>query len=163
MKNKLTILVLVVFVAIASIQISYAEEEYTSFVSCGTSDNEFEAGVTDPKNVGSVSANINNGDNLIISVYNDYPGYVAYVNFTIKHLGSIETAPTVYLAAIDITNAYSGVEMDVSVTDLLGDPIPINTALAPGDELEGLVTITMLDGADEDSSYSFSVDLSFSE
>lgn len=157
MNKKIAILVVVCFVAVASMQMSYAEEEYTKLVGCGTDDNE----VSD--DVGVVSANIDDGNNLVISVYNAYPCYEAYVNFTIKHLGNIETAPTVYLDAIDITNLYAGVEMDVFVTDMLGDPIPINTALDPGESLECLVTITMLQDADEDASYSFSVDLSFSD
>ena len=55
MKNKLAILIPVVFIAIASMQMSYAEEEYASFIGCGTSDNEF------IQNVGAVSANINDG------------------------------------------------------------------------------------------------------
>ena len=156
MKNKLAILVLVAFVAIASMQMSYAEEEYTAFVGCGTGDNET---VVD---TGSVSATIDSAGDLIISVYNAYPSYEAYVNFTIEHLGSVGEAPRVFLTALGITNAYVGVEMNVVVTDLDGVPIPLYTTyLDPGDTLEGLVTITMLPGAVEGQSYSFAVDLTF--
>ena len=157
MNKKIGLVVVVAVIAIASMQMSYAEEEYTKLVGCATDDNEI-----DP-DLGSVSAIINDGNNLVISVYNAYPCYEAYVNYTVKHVGNLETAPTVYLDAIDITNPYAGVEMNVVVTDILGNPIPINTALDPGETLECLVTITMLDGAVEDESYLFNIDMYFSE
>jgi len=53
--------------------------------------------------------------------------------------------------------------MDVAVTYLNGDPIPLGSEseLLPGETMECLVTITMLPAADEDQSYLFSVDLAF--
>ena len=156
MGNKLVILFLVAFVAVASMQMSYAEEEYAAFVGTNCWDNE---GVVES---GTVSSIINNAGDLVISVFNAYPCYEAYINFTVKHLG-IEDSPTIYLTAITIDNSYAGVEMDVVITDLDGDPIPLYTSLSHGEQLEGLVTITMLPDAEEDSSYSFSVDLTFSD
>ena len=149
--------VLIAVIAIASMSMSYAEEEYAQFVGYGVDDNE---GV---KDVGTVTAEINSGGDLVINVYNGYPGYVAEVNFTIEHIGGAET-PRIYLTVLDVTNAYAGVEMDVVVTDLAGDPIPLYTTyLDPGDRLEGLVTITILPDADQEASYGFSVDLTFDD
>ena len=156
MGNKLVILVIVAFFAVASMQMSYAEEEYAAFVGTGSWDNE---GIDDAASVESI---INDAGDLVISVFNAYPCYEAYVNFTVEHLGS-EEAPLIYLTAITINNAYAGVEMNVVVTDLAGVPIPLYTTLLPGEQLEGLVTITMLPDAQEDSSYSFSVDFTFSD
>ena len=64
-------LVVAVFFSIASMSISYADEEIVVFVGSGTDDNEI---VND---VGAVTADINNGGNLIINIYNAYPGYEA--------------------------------------------------------------------------------------
>lgn len=159
MSKKLAILVLIVFVVIASMQMSYAQEDYADIIGYETYDNEFEAGVADPKDVGTVSASINNGGNLIISVYNAYPGYVAYVNFTIKNVNS---ELSIYLDEIVIVNDNAS-KMNVAVTDLSNNPIPLDTELLPGETMECLVTITMLPAADQDQSYLFSVDLNFGD
>jgi len=63
-------LVIVVFVSIASMQMSFAQEDYAEIVGYGTSDNEV------GEDVGSVSAGVNDGGHLIISVYNSYPCFI---------------------------------------------------------------------------------------
>ena len=146
MRHKFAILLIVVFVSIASMQMSFAQEDYAEIVGYGTEDNEV------GEDAGVVSAGVNDGGNLIISVYNSYPCYEAYVNFTIKNIND-ET--TIYLFELLIDNAYAGVEMDVALTYLNGDPIPLDTELLPGETMECLVTITMLPAADEDQSYLF--------
>ena len=152
MKNKLPLIVLVVFVAFTSVQMSFAAEEYAEIISYSTSDNETSV------DAGSVSASINGGGDLVISVYNAYPSYEAYVDFTIENT---DEEVTLYLSEILINNVYSGVEMDVAVTYFDGTPIPIDTELAPGATMDCLVTITILPAALEDESYSFSIDLNF--
>jgi len=156
MNKKLGILALAVCFSLTSMQMGFAQENYTVFVGYDSWDNEIE------KDVGDVTAHIEDPLNLVIYVGNAYPTYVAYVNFTIKHMGN-ENAPEVFLACIDINNPYAGVEMDIDITDLNGDPIPIGTSLLPGETLEGMITITVLNEVDEDTSYSFGVGLTFSE
>ena len=130
MKNKLGLLVLVVFIALASMGMSYADDKFIELFGPVTSwDNE---GVD---NVGVVIAYPYQGD-VVVSVSNAYPGYEAYVTFSIIHI-SDGTDP-IYVDGIVIDNSYAGTEMDVVVTDWNGDPIPVDTVLYPGDIL-GLV------------------------
>ena len=159
-RNKIPILVLVVFVAIASMQMSFAQEDYAAVIGCGTWDNEFESGAVDPKDVGDVFAKINDGDDLTISVYNAYPGYEACVNFTVKN---VNDTTSIFVEELLINNVYENVEMDVDVTYLNGDPIPLGAELLSGETMECLVTIIMLPAANQGQSYGFSVDLDFGD
>ena len=159
MDRRITLLIVVAVIVFASIGMSYACDDFTKFEDCGFWDNEC---VGCAKDIAAVTAHIDSSGNLNISVSKAYPYYEAYVNFTIKHIGS-SNDPTVYLKDIDIINPYAGVEMDITVTYLNGDPIPIGTSLNPGDTLEGLVTISMLDGADHDQTYEFSIHIIFSD
>ena len=153
MNNKIPIIVLVVFVAFASIQMSFAAGEYAEIISVSTSDNEVSP------DVGSVSASVNGGGDLIINVYNSYPGYEAYVDFTVENT---DEDVTLYLAEIDIDNIYSGVELDVTVTYPDGTDIPDDYELGPGETMDCMVTITLLSAAVETQSYGFSIDLNAS-
>ena len=158
MKKKLGLLSFVVAViALASMGMSYATEDYAAFIGCGFWDNEV------VKDVGIVYAYIDVEGNLTISVSNAYPHYEAYVNFTIKNTAELGSGITIYVTKIDIANIYAGTIMDITVTYLNGNPIPVNAPIDPGEKLEGLVTITMLDGAKEGKSYSFGVDIEFSD
>ena len=158
MNKKLVLIVLVAFVVMSSMGMSYASDKDVSFISCGTDDNEV------AENVGGVSAYITESGDLIVSLINAYPGYEAYVDFTIQYTDASEGSGPVYIKGIYITNDYDGVEMDVVVTDSGGiNHIPINTILYPDGTLDGLLTVTMLDGAEEAESYSFGVDIDFSE
>ena len=155
MKNKLGLLVLVVFIALASMGMSYADDKFIELFGPVTSwDNE---GVD---NVGVVIAYPYQGD-VVVSVSNAYPGYEAYVTFSIIYI-SDGTDP-IYVDGIVIDNIYAGTEMDVVVTDWNGDPIPVDTVLYPGDILEAKLTVTLLDGAVQETTYSFSVDINFSD
>ena len=155
MKNKLGLLVLIVFIALASMGMSYADDKFIQVFGPVTSwDNE---GVDD---VGVVIA-YPYQDDVVVTISNAYPGYEAYVTFNIIYL-SDGTDP-IYVDGIVINNIYAGTEMDVVVTDWNGDPIPIDTVLNPGDTLDVKLTVTLLDGAVQDTTYSFSVDLNFSD
>jgi len=146
-------LVLAIIFALGSMSMSYSQEDYMHFIGCDYEDNEA-AG----EDVASVGATIVNNKELEITVYNAYPGYVAEVNFTVKHTG--ETGgPVMYLTYI---GDYSSAEMDVVVTDLDGDPIPLYSNYDPGDLLEGLITISVYQPAEQGHSYSFNFDLEFS-
>ena len=112
MKNKLGLLVLVVFIALASIGMSYADDKFIQVFGPVTAwDNE---GIED---VGVVIA-YPYQDDVVVTISNAYPGYEAYVTFTIIYI-SDGTDP-IYVDAIDIHNTYAGTEMDVVVTDLNG-------------------------------------------
>ena len=153
MNTKLGVLFFVGVIALASMGVSYAGDNYTAFIECDSWDEE-------GKNIGSVNAYIIETGDLIISVSNAYPDYKAFVSFTIQHTGNPDD-PRMYLKLIDLD--YPSSIMDIVVTDTDGDPIPINTYIDPGDTLEGLLTISILDGIDEDMTYEFGVDFQFSD
>ena len=156
MNKKLVLIVLVAFVVVSSMGMSYASDKDVSFISCGTDDNEV------AENVGGVSANIDGAGDLIVSLLNAYPGYEAYVTFTIEYTDASGGSDPVYLKAIVVDNGNQS-KIDVVVTDPAGNPIPIDTILYPDDTLDGLLTVTMLDGAEQAESYSFGVDIDFSD
>ena len=125
------------------------------FTGCGAEDNEVEY------DIGEVNAFIDSNGILNISVSKAYSLYKAYVNFTVKNTGTSPNDPIIYLKSRPITNPP---EISVELTDFFtGLPIPINTPLAPGAELEGLITITILDGADQLESYEFDIVLNFDD
>lgn len=153
MKKKLAaLLVFVAVVALASMGMSYAADKDVFFIGCGAWDCEVE------KDVGNVSAHIDSMGDLNISVSNAYPGYEACVNFTIKYTAPFGGDERVYLTEIDITNNFPSV-MDIIVTGIAVGPTPIHQ----GEKLEGLLTITIKDGAEEDQPYWFDVDIKFED
>ena len=151
MKKKLALssLVIIAILAFASMGISYSGEDFIDFVGVGYKDND-----DTTKNIGSVTAYIVDPTNLSISIIDAYPGYKAYVNFTLKHTGSSED-PIEYLDNIIIDNGNETL-MSVVVTDRTsGLPFPADTYLKPGETLEGLITISMFDEPAMDHTYSF--------
>jgi len=154
--KKAVVLVFIVLIAanvFASMSMSYATNTFTVLVGCDSWDND-----DDGKDIGDVSAIIDLDGDLVISLSGVYPGYVAYVNFTIKNFGYPDD-PAMYLRNIDITNPPV---LSVTVTYLNGDPIPVDTPLESGETLEGLVTVSVLDGVEELQTYNFDVTLVFS-
>ena len=147
-------LVLVAFVTLASMGISYATEEYAEFTFMDSWDNE---GVVN--DIGDVSAFIDTAGALNISVTNAYPGYMGYVWFQITHIGG-EDDPRIYLTSINPTNPS---EIDIAITELNENPIPINTYLDPGDALDGMVNISILQEANQGQSYGFNVVITFED
>ena len=156
MNRKLVLLFLVAVFALSSMGMSYAQDKFVIFTGpFVASDNEVS------KDVGDVYVFPDQEDHLVVSVSNAYPGYEAYVTFNIQYI--FDGSDPIYVEGIDITNIYAGTEMDVVVTDLSGNPIPVGTQLDPGDILGVRLTITMLDDAVQDTSYSFGVDFEFSD
>jgi len=147
-------LVLVAFVALASMGISYATDEYAEFTFMDSWDNE------SVKEVGHTSGSVDNAGVLNIFVTNAYPGYSGYVWFQITHIGE-NGAPRIYLTNIDPD--YPSSIMDIVVTDLNEDPIPKNTFLDPGQSLDGMVNVTILQEAGQAQSYGFNVVITFKD
>jgi len=157
MNKKLVLVVFVAFIVLSSMGMSYASDKDVFFSMSSTDDNEV------AENVGYVYAHTTEAGDLIVSLINAYPGYEAYVSFTIFYSDASGGSDPVYLKAIVIDNGNQS-KINVVVTDPAGSPIPIDTILYPNDELDGLLTVTILDGAEEDVlSYSFGVDIDFSE
>ncbi len=156
MNKKIGIFAIIICFSLTGMQMSFAQENYTVFTNCNSWDNE------SVKDIGDISASIYDALTLEISIMKAYPTYEGYVDFTIEHMGSDE-APVVYLSSIDINNPYQGNEMDIKITDMNGDQILIGTSLDPGETLDGIVNITVLNEVSENKDYSFSVGLTFSE
>lgn len=156
MNKKLVLVVFVAFIVLSSMGMSYASDKDVSFIICGTDDNEV------VENVGDVIASINGAGDLIVSLLNAYPGYEANVTFKIKYTDASGGEDPVYIKAITINNGNQS-KIDVVVTDPASNSIQIDTILYPDGTLDGLLTVTILDGAEQSVSYSFGVDIDFSE
>jgi len=154
MKKELGVLIFVTIIAFASMGTSFAGDKHTAFVQSYAWDEE------EFKDVGYVSAYISQTGELIVTVSDAYPGYVAFVSFTIQNIGIPNEDPGMYLISIGPINGNTS-KLDVAVTDPSGNQIPINTYLDPGDTLDGLLTITALPGAEQDASYSFGANIVF--
>ena len=153
MKTKVACtLVLVAFICLASMGISYATQKYAEFFVLSYWDND-----DDGKNAGILTAYVNQTGVLKILISNVYPLYEAYVSFRIDHAGFGED-PDIYLQYIDYD--FPSI-MDVSVTDNNGDPFPENLLLEPGDSIYGLVTIIIFQEALQDHTYEFDVRFHF--
>jgi len=147
MKLKLVALVLVAVFCLMSVKASFGDNYGVKFVSCVTSDNE-----TSP-DVGSVSAYIDNDKYLICSVDDGYCGYEGYVDFVVENTATDEIVFHDIVVTVDDGTAISVVVSGVSIGD----------TIAPGGTVSGRVSISVLGGAAQGASYSFSVDFVFVE
>ncbi len=152
MKKELGALLFVIIISFASMGTSFAGDKHTEFTQFSFGDNE------ELKDVGYVSAYINQAGNLIVTVSDAYPGYEAWVTFVIQNIGGPED-PGMYLWSISFINGNTS-KIDIDVTDPLGGSL-INTYIDPGETLKGLLTITALPGAEQDASYSFGANIVF--
>ena len=160
MRIKLGVLFLVAVIAIASVGMSYslANDENNingvrcpdvkfSSVDCG--DNEFE------KEVATVSAVIIGGNKgLDVDVFNGYPGYAAWVNFTAMNTGEVP----IYVSGVSFEGDYAGALSLDLVPDLKGQWL-----YNCGDTLWGNLTVLVLDGAAQGTQYKFWVNLTFKD
>ena len=153
MKKKVGFICIVAVFAISTLGMSYGGDSYAAFVQSSAWDNE-----TD--DVAEVIAYIDNPGGLIISITDAYPGYEAYVSFRIQHIGE-PGDPTIYIDLIDIING-NETALNITVTKPNGDPLPLGTPLDPRETLDGLVTIKIKEGAEQDKSYTFGIDFEFS-
>ena len=166
MKAKLCVLFLVAMMVSAGVGTSYAS--YTGgihfsnccpecycdvkFIDATASDNEFEDDVVDPKDVGSVSAQIVDDNTITVQVDNAYPLYRAYITFILKNTGSMPLhIDEVYLEDYDTTALY------VEVTDVVAC-----MWIDPGETATGMVTVEVLQAAKQNWQYPFHVDIKVS-
>jgi len=166
MKAKLCVLLLVAMMASAGVGTSYAcyaggihlsnccPKCYcdVKFIDVTASDNEFENDVVDPKDVGSVSAQIVDDNTITVQVDNAYPLYKAYITFILKNTGSMPLhIDEVYLEGYDTTALY------VEVTDVVAC-----MWIDPGETATGMVTVEVLQAAKQNWQYPFRVDIKVS-
>ena len=94
---------------------------------------------------------------------NAYPEYKAYVYFTINFVNqSAGGDDQVWIETIDVTNNYPSV-MDVEVTYPDGTPIPDYTPIYSEIGIGAMLTVKIKDGAEQDETYGFSVDIEFTD
>ena len=124
----------------------------TGFVAYSSNDPE---GTIDPgkdKDIGCTTCELketteNSGyEKVAVTITNAYPGYNSAVTTTIKNHGTTVTKIT----SIKIT---APSEISVSYTDLVG------AVLDPGQEVEGVLEVSMGDNIVPTSSYSFTVEV----
>lgn len=125
-----------------------AEHQCINFSSASCSDNELTLDVA-TCDVVITSEEVSEDvevSKLIVTIGNAYPGYEAYVDFTIKNVGDyhvhIESVPT------DNPNPEA---LSVDITDLTC------TTFGPGATVSGTVTVGVLDGAEQKTTYTFNI------
>ena len=175
MRIKLCVLFLltVIVVAAAGMGISYAtnglntdviaqnwcDVAFTSAEPGDPPDNEVDIDVGDVSvilisRVPTLSSDVpvNDGNRILVTVTTAYPGYEAYVDFTIKNMGT---------SIIDVNGIvledYNDTAMGITVTGFEGV-----IELVPGEELSGRLTISVLNEAEQNWQYPFVVGFGFS-
>ena len=154
-------LLAVIVVASAGMGISYADGGIelgqvpscycdVAFTSAGPGippDNEFD------KNVGHVTVTRDpSGSSITVDITTAYPGYEAYIDFTITNLGN---------QPIDVDGVI-GETYNVNALEIVVTGVAENTVLYAGESLEGTVTIKVLPGAEQNTPYPFTMGLGFS-
>ena len=110
-------------------------------------DNEFD------KNVGHVTVTRDpSGSSITVDITTAYPGYEAYIDFTITNLGN---------QPIDVDGVISET-YNVNALEIVVTGVAENTVLYAGESLEGTVTIKVLPGAEQNTPYPFTMGLGFS-
>lgn len=103
--------------------------------------------------VGDVIVTLNpGGSSITIDVTTAYPGYEAYVDFTITNLGN---------NPIDVDGVVSE-DYDETALEIVVDDVVAGTVLGMGESLDGTATITVLQGAEQNTQYGFTLGLGFS-
>jgi len=155
-------LVAVIVVASAGMGISYAtnggnigvgvpslwcDVAFTSASLRNPPDNEID------KDVGDVTVTLNpGGSSITIDVTTAYPGYEAYVDFTIANLGN---------NPIDVDGVVSE-DYDETALDIVVAGVVAGTVLGVGESLNGMATVKVLQGAQQNTVYPFTLSLGFS-
>lgn len=162
MRIKLGVLLLlaVIVVASAGMGISYADGGIelgqvpscycdVAFTSAGPGippDNE---GGIDVGYIGTVTLDPS-GSSINIDIFNAYPGYKAYIDFTVKNLGNKPI--NVNMVASD----YEDTALDIEVAG-----VEEGDVLGVGESLDGTVTVGLLQGAEQNTVYGFTVSFGF--
>ena len=156
MKKKIALIVIIVVLALCSMSLSYAGNGVIEFVGCGSWDNETY------KFIGDVDAYIDLDGQLNISITDAYPQYEAYVNFTIKNI-QYSQEDGIYITEVWVINGNKTALSVNVINNITKVPIPNNFLLKPGESLEGLVTIKVLNEIDQSKTYSFGVKFNVSD
>lgn len=161
-KSKAFVMLLVLFMAAAGIGISYAsingmnlsgypscycDVAFTSAELGSPADNEIDIDVADA----TVTLD-SNGDSITIELTNAYPGYEAYINFTITNLGN---------KPIDVNGIINEI-YDTTALEIILDGVAAGSILGIGESITGAVTVKVLPGAEQNTVYQFIIDLGFS-
>ena len=163
MRIKLGVLFLfaVIVVASAGMGISYTSNglsiegvpsgwcdvAFTSAAPGDPPDNE------DDKDIGDVTVTLDpSGSSIAVVITTAYPGYEAYVDFTIANLGN---------KPIDV-NGVVGQTYDITALEIQVSGVEAGTVLGVGEILDGTATIRVLQGAAQGTVYPFTVSLGFS-
>lgn len=158
-KRCVMVLLAVIAVASAGVGISYANGDLNTngeiccdvaFTSAGPGDppdNEID------KDVGDVTVTLDpSGSSITIDVTTAYPGYEAYVDFTIANLGNMP---------INVDGIVSE-DYDETALEIVVSGVVAGTVLGVGESLDGTVTVKVLQGAAQNTVYPFTVGLGFS-
>ena len=166
MRIKLGVLFLVVVIAIASagMGISYAtygddivgegvpscwcDVAFTSAEPGDPPDNE---GGIDVGYVGTVTLDPS-GSSINIDIFNAYPGYEAYIDFTITNLGN----KPINVDSVSVSGSYDPDELEILVNG-----VDEGTTLGVGNSWDGTVTTKVLQGAEQNTLYTFTISLVF--
>lgn len=158
MNKKLAVIIISMVIAFLGMGSSYAVDtldtsEYAEywydpvFTDVSFSDNE---GVLD---VGLVQASImGDGEMIDVDIFNAYPGYEAYVDFTITNVGD-----PVYIVGLSFSS------YDTSALSLVVDGVVPGTFLGSEESVSGRLTVTVLDGALQNMVYLFDVYVDFGD
>ena len=158
MKIRLLAIGVILIIALAGISYSYADNVYVSFVDGSVScfDNDDNNPV---KDIGEVTASINDAyDRLTVEVDCAYPGYSAYVEFTIQYLNSDPQNCVIKEVIVDSTFPTDLIE--IVVTDR--SPVPQslkNLIMYPGDTIDCLLTINILKTAENEEQQTYPLDI----
>ena len=162
MNKKLAVIVVSMVIASLGVGTSYAIDtlntsEYAEywydpmFTSVSASDNE---GVLD---VGVVKANIiASGELIDVDISNAYPGYEAYIDFTITNTGD-----PVYITGLRFSDYDTSA--DTSALSLSVTGIVPGTLIGTGESVSGRLTVMVLDGALQNMVYLFDVYIDFGD
>ena len=155
-KKIATVLFFIGIIAFASIGVSFAQDREVYFSNINYNDND-----DTTKNIGHVTAYTDQFGDLIVSVSDAYPHYEAYVYFTINYINNTGN-DGVWIKTIVVTNSYPSA-MDIKVTYPDGTPIPDYTPILDEEGIDAKLTIEMKDGAEQWETYSFEIDIQFTD
>ena len=104
------------------------------------------------KEVADGVATIIDSGNIEVTITNGYPGYIAYTDFTIKNTGLFP------ILLDDLT--IGTYDTDALFVEIIG--ISEGTFLFPGSTIDGQLTVEILQDAEMDNNYPFTVSIGFS-
>jgi hypothetical protein len=133
--------------SIGGVPSCYCDVAFTSAELGDPADNEID------KDVASATVTLNaGGSSITVDITVAYPGYEAYIDFTITNLGN---------KPIDVDGVVSEI-YDVDALEIVITGVVAGTVLDVGASLDGTVTIKVLPGAEQNTQYPFTMGLGFS-